>query len=93
MALVHCRECGEMISESAPTCPKCGASQNTQQANGIKAKTGICILSFFIPIVGWVLYFVKKANEPEAAKKYGMWGIIGFVVSIFLNIIVVASSL
>ncbi|MBR3940098.1 MAG: hypothetical protein IKJ67_09050 [Bacteroidales bacterium] len=28
MALVHCRECGEMISESAPICPNCGVPQN-----------------------------------------------------------------
>lgn len=27
MALVHCYECGEMISDRAPTCPKCGAPQ------------------------------------------------------------------
>jgi len=27
MAMVHCRGCGEMIHESATTCPKCGAPQ------------------------------------------------------------------
>jgi ribosomal protein L40E len=27
MALVHCRDCGKKVSDSAKTCPHCGAKQ------------------------------------------------------------------
>ena len=81
MALVPCRECGEMISESAPTCPKCGARQKIPQTPAIlKVKTGLWILSILIPIVGWRLYFVKKNSEPKVAKIYGISGIIGLIL-------------
>lgn len=42
------------------------------------------ILSVLIPIVGLVLFFVKKADEPDAAKAYlGACiggAIIGFII-------------
>ena len=43
------------------------------------------IVSFLIPIVGLILWAVKKKNEPVAAKSCITWGIIGFAVSIILG--------
>jgi len=45
------------------------------------------ILCFLIPIVGLVLYFVKKSNYPNTAKSYLTWAAAGFGVSILINII------
>jgi uncharacterized membrane protein len=45
-------------------------------------KTGLCILSFLIPFIGWILYFVKKDETPKIADAYGLWGIIGFVFNL-----------
>ena len=60
MALIYCRECGEKIAESAPTCPKCGAKQKTGtslSADDFKAgSTGLKILSFLIPIAGLIFF-------------------------------------
>lgn len=49
-----------------------------------KPSIGLMILSVLIPIVGLVLFFVKKADEPDAAKAYlGACiggAIIGFII-------------
>jgi uncharacterized membrane protein YdbT with pleckstrin-like domain len=37
MALQPCRECGEMVSTEATSCPKCGAPNPTQSAEAISA--------------------------------------------------------
>lgn len=49
--------------------------------------TGLKILSFCIPLAGAILYFVKKENEPVAAKSACNLALIGFGVGIVLNII------
>ena len=92
MALVHCRECGEMISEFAPSCPKCGASQNLSSAHTVvkdKAPSVILnILSFlFYNPIGWILYLVYKDSSPRRAKSCGKWTIIGLLVSIIIGVI------
>ncbi len=45
---------------------------------------GLCILSFLIPLVGWILYFVKKDTNTKAADAYGVFGIVGFVFNFVL---------
>jgi len=90
MSLVHCRECGEMISESAPTCPKCGASQNikgTQTAlTDQDPSVGLNIVSFLWPLVGLILYLVYHEKSPRRAKECGKWALIGFLVSVVLGV-------
>lgn len=93
MALVHCRECGEMIAESAPTCPKCGAKQKTGTSLNVNTEdfkagsTGLKVLSFLIPIAGLILFLVKGKEEPVAAKSYGLWAIAGFVLALLLALL------
>ncbi|MBE6305125.1 MAG: hypothetical protein E7082_04290 [Bacteroidales bacterium] len=45
----------------------------------------LVILSFLIPIVGFVLYFVKKSDEPEAAKNYLWAGLAGFILGTLMT--------
>jgi len=47
---------------------------------------GLKILSFCIPLVGAILYFVKKTDEPKAAKDACTFALIGLVVGIVLNV-------
>jgi hypothetical protein len=52
MALIHCYECGKKISETAPTCPECGAKQH------IKPKSNnIFLVAFIIVLLGIGGYF------------------------------------
>ncbi len=48
----------------------------------------LAILSIFIPIIGYVLYFVKKSESEEVANNY-LWtaiagSVIGVLVSLFM---------
>ena len=98
--MVHCRECGEMISESAPTCPKCGATQNVGSAFGRKdldPNTGLNIVSFLWPVVGLILYCVYNDDSPRRAKACGKWALISticyFIIIITVILIVALSDL
>lgn len=44
---------------------------------------GVC---FLIPIVGLILYFVKKEKYPKCAKSYLIWAAVGFGFDIILNL-------
>lgn len=48
----------------------------------------MAVLSFFFPIVGWILWAVKKNSEPEEAKKCAKWAWIGFGTSFVLGFII-----
>ena len=50
----------------------------------------LAILSFLIPIVGLILFFVKKNETPNAAKNYLWCCIAGFVLGLILNYVVLA---
>lgn len=49
--------------------------------------TGLKVLSFCIPLAGAIIYFVKKDNEPVAAKSACNMALIGFGIGIVLQII------
>ena len=46
----------------------------------------LVILSFLIPIVGLVLFFVKKSEDAEAAQSYLYAGIAGFVLGLIFAV-------
>ena len=45
------------------------------------------VVSFCIPLVGGILWFVKKDDEPVAAASAGKLALIGFGIGIVLNIL------
>ncbi|MEO8240408.1 MAG: hypothetical protein ABI576_20050 [Flavobacterium sp.] len=49
--------------------------------------TGLKVLSFCIPLAGAIIYFVKKNEEPVAAKSACNMALIGFGVGIVVRII------
>lgn len=53
-----------------------------------KASTGLAILSFFIPLVGLILFFVKKNKQPKTAKAC----ITAAAISILLSTVVSLTS-
>lgn len=44
----------------------------------------LIILSVFLPIVGYVLYFVKRNEEPEVAKTYLWSAVAGSLIGVLL---------
>lgn len=54
--------------------------------------TGLKVLSFCIPLAGAIIYFVKKNDEPVAAKSACNMALIGFAVGIVVRIIQYAAA-
>ena len=50
-----------------------------------KANIALAIVSFLIPIVGLIMFFVKKKESPNAAQTYLYCCIAGFVLGLILN--------
>ena len=52
-----------------------------------KANIGFAILSWFIPLFGWIYWGTKKNEKPKAAKTCGIVATISFAINILLSII------
>lgn len=64
------------------------ATRNPGVVEEDKANVGLVILSVFIPIVGIVLWAIKKKETPKAAKSYGLSSLITMIVYFVLCIII-----
>lgn len=62
-------------------------SEFNQEQSQEDLSTILKVVSFCIPLVGLILYFVKKDKEPVAAKSAGKFALIGFIIGVVLNII------
>ncbi len=54
------------------------------------------LLSFCIPIVGLIVFLVKKNDDPETAKIALIAGIVGFAINVIfmiVNFVVLSDSL
>lgn len=82
---MYCSNCGEAIKPQTEICPHCGVriKQNMNEAD--KANIAVNILSLCcIPLLGIILYFVWKDNQPNAAKSALIFGIIGCFSSVIV---------
>ena len=52
--------------------------------------TGLNIISFLIPLVGWIMYFSKREHTPNKAKACAKWAWIGFGISCLLEILILS---
>ena len=50
-----------------------------------KSSVGFGILSFFIPLIGFILFFVWKKQKPRKAKSCLIGAAIGFGIGLFTN--------
>lgn len=85
---MKCSNCGQEIANDSNFCEHCGSSVEIMEQ---KASVSGIIVSFLIPLVGFILYGTSKRKKSTDAKKYLWWAIVGCVVSIILQI--VAASL
>lgn len=51
-----------------------------------KTNAGLVIISVLLPIVGYILYFVKREEEPDAAKNYLWSAIAGSIVGLIITL-------
>lgn len=86
---MFCKNCGAEIDDNAYVCPKCGVltgGNKTIKADDAPSK-GFAVLSFFIPLIGLILYFVWKAEYPQKARSCGKGALIGVCVSVGFSIL------
>jgi hypothetical protein len=61
--------------------------ENKNDKSNEDLSTGLKVLSFCIPLAGAIIYFVKKNEEPVAAKSACNMALIGFAVGVVVRII------
>ena len=89
--VVYCSTCGNPCHTNAVVCVKCGSPISKGRANKVEVDEivpALKWLSFFIPIVGLILYIVKVQSAPKSAKEYGKMALIGFGISLGLAVLV-----
>ena len=47
----------------------------------------MAVLSFFVPLFGWIFGGIKKRTDPELGSKCIKWAWIGFIVGIVLSVV------
>lgn len=81
---MYCRKCGEEATNEEYCCPRCGTSlyptTSNQEYDG--NSIGLNILSFLLPIVGFILYLVWQGSHPVKAKGCGIWALVSFTISV-----------
>ena len=97
MALINCPECGKEVSDQSNNCPNCGypisnnqfsVQQPMQSTNQSRAhpddqsSIGFAILSFFLPIIGLILWLVWRDEKPLKAGSAGKGALAGVVINI-----------
>lgn len=93
-----CPQCGSPLNQGTPVnqqppvnYPQAAAPiQPAYQAANPQdtPNAGLNVLSFFFPLIGWILYFVFKGETPKKAKSCSKFAWIGFGVSFLLSFIV-----
>jgi predicted RNA-binding Zn-ribbon protein involved in translation (DUF1610 family) len=70
MAMTTCKECGKEISDTAKTCPQCGAPVARQRAQGLPKGCSRIFLIFvaIVVFVSVLLYFGDEAHNDELKK-------------------------
>lgn len=74
MAIISCRECSGQVSDTAATCPHCGAAAGKPQVVAIEKKSGNVwpwvVFGFMVLVMFIILNAVfSKPTEQDMAKK------------------------
>jgi hypothetical protein len=91
----YCRYCGAEMFDEAVLCVKCGCQvENVSVSNEADAPSmGFAVLSFFIPLVGLILYLTWKDKTPLKARSCGKGALVGVIVSVAGGIIATCVSI
>lgn len=80
----YCSHCGKELMDEAVVCTGCGcAVANISNITDVPSIV-LNVLSFFLPVVGLILFIAFYEKTPMKAKAIGKWALIGFVVNLVL---------
>ncbi len=70
-----CQHCGKEIMNQAVICPHCGCSapieNNKTALSKDEVNFGFCLLSFLIPLFGYIFWYLKRNETPKNAYANG----------------------
>lgn len=80
--VAFCKKCGKEINSDAVVCVHCGCAveqSKIEKATESEHTTLLKIVSFLIPVIGIILYFVK--SDDSNRKEYLKFALISIVIS------------
>lgn len=81
---MYCQNCGKEVNDNAVVCVHCGCVVNREALNKSleedKTSVGLAILSFLIPLFGWIYGGVRYKEYPKSSKVYIECGLISFII-------------
>jgi TM2 domain-containing membrane protein YozV len=84
MSLVHCTECGAQVSNTAQSCPKCGAGQELPKSP--KGFVPVILLCLFFGMIGIHRFYVGKIGTGIlmilTLGGFGIWAMIDLIIII-----------
>lgn len=88
---MYCGECGKKLDKNSNFCPYCGASTASQNIDGINSNEEsvnvlLVIASFFVPVLGLVLFAVYKDTKKKTSKACGIAALVSFILNIVITI-------
>lgn len=82
---MFCSNCGKQVDPRAVVCVNCGCAVNDWASKPDDTPdVGLNILSFFIPIVGLVLYAVHYRETPDKANSMLTWAVVSMLLGVFI---------
>lgn len=93
---MFCKNCGKEIDDKAVVCVNCGVPVSSYPATKPapvneedRSNAGINFLSFLIPVVGIILYFVQRDEKPKEARGALRWALISLVAEVVISFFIV----
>lgn len=85
---MYCKNCGSQIDDNAYVFPHCGVKAESKPAEASGgAKVGWGFLSWFIPLVGLILFLTWRKERPDVAKVCGICALVSFILNFVVIII------
>ena len=87
---MFCEKCGKEVHDEAVVCVHCGCALKTTTESDVNNEPldgAVKVISFCIPLVGGILYFVHQNSAPQKSKDACNMALWGIGISILFNII------
>lgn len=91
---MKCPNCGTENPSNATFCASCGTKlpepvrqTSTPQASSESCPVALKVVSFIIPLVGWVLWGAWRKEHPQKASEVALMAWIGFAVWFVINML------
>lgn len=83
---MYCNKCGKEIMDEAVICVHCGCAVNGKKEQWVKEDVNrwLCLLSFLIPLIGFILAIVKYCDKKTSWSQYLLVAIVTCAISVFI---------